>query len=82
MHVLTALCLHVQWATEFTQLDVNIRGSVKRVQLDNQMLDATQPVVLAAATAAHAHSETAASLQASSSFCDSRQLVLQSGPGP
>ena len=55
----------MQWATEFTQLDVNIRGSVKRVQLDNQMLDATQPVVLAAATAAHAHSETAASLRVS-----------------
>ena len=32
----------LQCSTEHTQLDVKIRGSVKRVQLDNQMLDATQ----------------------------------------
>ena len=53
----------VQWSAERTRLELRMRGSIKRLQLDNQMLDATQPVVLAPASAAHAHSETAASLR-------------------
>lgn len=53
----------LQWSSERTRLELQMRGSVKRLQLDNQMLDATQPVVVAPASAAHAHSETAASLR-------------------
>ena len=45
-----------------SHLEATLRGSVKRIQLDNQMLDATQPVVLAPASVAHAHSQTAQSL--------------------
>ena len=37
-------------------------GSIRRLQLDNQLLDATQPVVLASASVAHARSDTAQSL--------------------
>lgn len=43
-------------------LEASFAGSIKRIQLDNQMLDATQPVVLAPATVAHAHSKTAQAL--------------------
>ncbi|KAK9800258.1 hypothetical protein WJX73_008605 [Symbiochloris irregularis] len=53
----------IEWSAERTRLETEMRGSIKRLQLDNQMLDATQPVVLAPASAAHAHSETAASLR-------------------
>ena len=53
----------MQCSAERTRLEVHMRGTVKRLQLDNQMLDATQPVVLAPASVAHAHSETAASLR-------------------
>lgn len=43
-------------------MEARFSGSIKRVQLDNQMIDATQPVVLAPASVAHAHSKTAQAL--------------------
>ena len=49
-------------STERSHLEARFRGSIKRIQLDNQMLDATQPVVLAPASVAHAHSKTAQAL--------------------
>ncbi|BDA48868.1 probable vacuolar protein sorting-associated protein 13A at C-terminar half [Coccomyxa sp. Obi] len=42
---------------ERTRAEAKLNGSIQRIQLDNQMLDATQPVVLAPASAAHAHAE-------------------------
>ena len=45
-----------------TRLEATLTGSIRRVQLDNQLLDATQPVVLASASVAHARSDTAQSL--------------------
>lgn len=52
----------VQVSAEIKQLEAKLSGSVKKMQLDNQMLDATQPVVLASASVAHAHSKTAQAL--------------------
>ena len=52
----------MQVSAEITHLEARFSGSVKRIQLDNQMLDATQPVVLAPASVAHAHSKTAQAL--------------------
>ena len=46
---------------ERTRAEAKLDGSIQRVQLDNQMLDATQPVVLAPASAAHAHAESGVS---------------------
>ena len=45
-----------------TKLEAKLKGSIQRLQLDNQMLDATHPVVLAPASIAHAHSAQAQSL--------------------
>ena len=55
-------CVYMQVSAEMKQLEARLTGSVKRLQLDNQMLDATQPVVLAPASVAHAHSRTAQAL--------------------
>ena len=52
----------VQVSGHITRLEATLSGSIRRVQLDNQMLDATQPVVLASASVAHARSDTAQSL--------------------
>ena len=52
----------MQVSAEVKQLEARLSGSVKRLQLDNQMLDATQPVVLAPASVAHAQSRTAQAL--------------------
>ena len=52
----------VQASGHMTRLEATLTGSIRRVQLDNQLLDATQPVVLASASVAHARSETAQSL--------------------
>lgn len=52
----------MQVSAEIKHLEARFAGSIKRIQLDNQMLDATQPVVLAPATVAHAHSKTAQAL--------------------
>ena len=52
----------LQVSAEIKHLEARFAGSIKRIQLDNQMLDATQPVVLAPATVAHAHSKTAQAL--------------------
>lgn len=52
----------LQVSVEIKHLEARFSGSIKRIQLDNQMLDATQPVVLAPATVAHAHSKTAQAL--------------------
>eukprot|EP00891_Asterochloris_glomerata_P007978 jgi/Astpho2/7978/Aster-x0337 len=55
--------LRLQWVSgHSTKLEARLSGSIQRLQLDNQMLDASQPVVLAPASAAHAHSKTAQSL--------------------
>ena len=53
---------HLQVSGHSTKLEARLSGSIQRLQLDNQMLDASQPVVLAPASAAHAHSKTAQSL--------------------
>lgn len=52
----------VQASGHMTRLEATLTGSIRRVQLDNQLLDATQPVVLASASVAHARSDTAQSL--------------------
>ena len=52
----------LQVSGHITRLEATLSGSIRRVQLDNQMLDATQPVVLASASVAHARSDTAQSL--------------------
>lgn len=52
----------MQVSGHITRLEATLSGSIRRVQLDNQMLDATQPVVLASASVAHARSDTAQSL--------------------
>lgn len=54
--------ISLQMSAEMKHLEARFSGSIKRVQLDNQMIDATQPVVLAPATVAHAHSKTAQAL--------------------
>ena len=60
-HLLTT-SKHLQVSGHSTKLEARLSGSIQRLQLDNQMLDASQPVVLAPASAAHAHSKTAQSL--------------------
>ena len=52
----------MQASGHMTRLEATLTGSIRRVQLDNQLLDATQPVVLASASVAHARSDTAQSL--------------------
>ena len=54
--------MHVQVSGHVTRLEATLTGSIRRLQLDNQLLDATQPVVLASASVAHARSATAQSL--------------------
>jgi len=54
--------VHVQASGHITRLEATLTGSIRRLQLDNQLLDATQPVVLASASVAHARSDTAQSL--------------------
>ncbi|KAK9867091.1 hypothetical protein WJX84_006946 [Apatococcus fuscideae] len=44
---------------ERSKLEAKLEGSIRRLQLDNQMLDATQPVVLAPTSVAHSRSGTA-----------------------
>ncbi len=44
---------------ERTKLEAKLEGAIRRLQLDNQMLDATQPVVLAPTSVAHSRSGTA-----------------------
>ncbi|KAL3135445.1 hypothetical protein ABBQ32_007626 [Trebouxia sp. C0010 RCD-2024] len=53
---------NIQASGHMTRLEATLTGSIRRVQLDNQLLDATQPVVLASASVAHARSDTAQSL--------------------
>ena len=55
-------CVVMQASGHMTRLEATLTGSIRRVQLDNQLLDATQPVVLASASVAHARSDTAQSL--------------------
>ncbi|KAK9815754.1 hypothetical protein WJX72_009012 [[Myrmecia] bisecta] len=74
-----------------TKLEAKMAGSIRRVQLDNQMLDATQPVVLASAPVAHARSETAQALVGGDgnlvsfkvirSFANSMAALGLEGPG-
>lgn len=56
------ICVVMQASGHMTRLEATLTGSIRRVQLDNQLLDATQPVVLASASVAHARSDTAQSL--------------------
>ncbi|KAL0018632.1 hypothetical protein WJX77_009530 [Trebouxia sp. C0004] len=53
---------NLQASGHITRLEATLTGSIRRLQLDNQLLDATQPVVLASASVAHARSDTAQSL--------------------
>ena len=52
----------MQASGHITRLEATLTGSIRRLQLDNQLLEATQPVVLASASVAHARSDTAQSL--------------------
>lgn len=52
----------MQVSGHITRLEATLTGSIRHLQLDNQLLDATQPVVLASASVAHARSDTAQSL--------------------
>ena len=52
----------MQASGHMTRLEATLTGSICRLQLDNQLLEATQPVVLASASVAHARSDTAQSL--------------------
>ena len=49
----------LQASAHMNRREATLKGSIRRVQLDNQKLDASQPVVLASASVAHARSSTA-----------------------
>ena len=76
---------------ERTKLEARLDGSIRRLQLDNQMLDATQPVVLAPTSVAHSRSGTAHAVLGdadlitfgmSRSFANNMALATDSAPSP
>ena len=76
---------------ERTKLEAKLHGSIRRLQLDNQMLDATQPVVLAPTSVAHSRSGTAQTALGdadlitfgmSRSFANNMALVTDSALSP